>query len=899
MIGRTHDLIRDPLDRSWDAVVSALPATGPPAGQAEQALLHQFHGLDTAPGPDPRFVERLAVQLGAFEQAQIRVQSDAVAPRAPKPGPTPPTPIHPQGNRRRWALALAAALAMLLGGILVIWFAATENEMDEPVIPAAAVVQATPATPAGAFGAEGTLLSATFDPARVGATVQAESTISLEYVLRLESGEAFRQNGPESGDHGVSSLMVLRGTFDVQSSGPSLVYRQGELVEQDVAPNISLTLGEGDAWITSMQDLATAINTSGGPGKLLRVAFGIPGDGSYFEFSPISDYLFAQDPASPAWPDGSITIDVQAAPLSKGDTYNIDVRDDESYLLLTSGTGAVRISKDGTARGASTTATSLADYPPGAYTVTRDLEGDVEIYLARWKSAASGSSTGAPEEGTPATQTLLNATIDPAAIDAGSETNWNYSGVFPKAGLHPGQSIALDASNWGSGLTVTQVLDGTLTLVADGPAQIVRAAANAQEPVPAGTPLVLSAGDAVFYDGSLGAELRNDSETDASLLTFAAFAVPDQFFPDVAYPENLWGPLAPSVDLDLAQQFDGPVTVSFERTTLSQDQSIEVDVGENELVFFDTDDGSLVQFLQEGSDQPIPGGRILLHDKGPGTYTLTRLADDPVEVTIVRMRQADAASLAEIQGVTLANLTFDPALLGTDATQSWNMIQDFIVDLGPGETMSIGGEQFDGGFFVTFPLSGSVEVSTSRNALWSDHFGAGVQTIGPSDIKEIFPGQVWAGAAATPIEIANRTDQTTTLFVHSLGSTVSNVRGGFAVGSDRLSYVKTEAEDPGNNLVYDGEPVTVSIEQLTLGHGEEYEFALVTNETVLLTTDDGSPVIVTSNQDQVDTASNRRVLHGAATPQTYTITRDLRDPVEVYVIRVSAPNADEIETGAL
>jgi hypothetical protein len=660
MIGRTQDLMRDPLNRSWDAVVST-PAA---ADQPEQAVLRQFHGIDTAPGPDPRFVERLALQLGAFEQARTRMLPDSVSPTVPMPALLPPSPVNRLGSKRRWVPALAAALAMLLGGILVIWFATAANDSDEPVIPAV-VMEATPGTQIGAFGAEGTLLSAAFDPASIGVNLQATSTVSLEYVVRIDTPGAFRQSGPETGDRGISALMVLRGTFDAQSSGPSLVYRQGETVGQDVAPDVSVTLGEGDAWMTSMQDLATAINTSGGPAKLLRFAAGLPGEGTYFEFSPNGDYLFAHDPEGPAWTGGPITIDVQAAPLSKGDTHKIQARGDETYLLLTSGTGAVRIAKDGSARGASTVATSLADYPPGAYTVTRDLTGDVEIYLARWRGAASGGSTGAPEVGTPATHTLLDATIDPGTIAAGPETNWNYSGVFPKAGLHPGQSITLDASNWGSGLTVTQVLDGSLSLVADGPAQVVRAGASALEPIPAGKTLVLAAGDAVFYDGSLGATLRNDSDTDASLLTFAAFEVPDQFFPDVAYPEHLWGPLTPSVDLDLTQQFGGPVTVSVERTTLDQNQSMTVEVSENELVFCDTDDGSLVQFMQAGSKQPIPGGRILLHDKGTGSYTLTRLVDDPVEVTIVRLRQAEATPQASIQPESLVDLAFDPAHLGS------------------------------------------------------------------------------------------------------------------------------------------------------------------------------------------------------------------------------------------
>jgi hypothetical protein len=651
MIGRTQDLMRDSLNRSWDAVVATAPASSRITGQTEQMALQQFHALDTTPGPDPRFVERLAVQLGASGQAAVRMQPPPSAPLAPKPSARPPAPLDRKFTERRWVPALAAALAVLLGGILVIRFAVTDNDPAEPVIPAA-VVQATPTTAIGAFGAEGTLLSATFDPASIGATVHADSTISLEYVVRLDPHQAFRQSGPESGDRGVSALMVLRSEFDAQSSGPSLVYRRGETVGQQFGANVSISLTEGDAWITSMQDLATATEASGAPGKLLRFATGIPGGDTYFQFSPIGDYLFAQDPEGPAWPEGLLTIDVQAEPLSQGDTHQIDIRDDETYLLLTSGTGSVRISKDGSARGASSTATSLADYPPGAYTVTRDLDGDVEIYLARWRSASGGGPASPPNVDTRDVNTLLNATIDPAAIDAGAAENWNYSGVFPKTGLHPGQAITLDASNWGSGLTVTRVIDGALAFVANGPARVLRAGASEQESIPARTPIVLSAGDTVFFDGSLGVELRGNSDSDTSLLTFAAFEVPDEFFPDVAYPENLWGPLTPSVDLELTQHFDGPVTVSFERTILDQNQSVAVDVGENELVFVDTDDGSLIQFQQEGSTRPIPGGRILLHDKGPGRYTLTRLDDDLVEVTIVRVHQAGA------------DVAVDPAVLG-------------------------------------------------------------------------------------------------------------------------------------------------------------------------------------------------------------------------------------------
>jgi hypothetical protein len=488
-------------------------------------------------------------------------------------------------------------------------------------------------------------------------------------------------------------------------------------------------------------------------------------------------------------------------------------------------------------------------------------------------------------------ETLLNATVDLESIAAGQATAWDYSGVFPKQGLRPGQSIVLDATNWGAGLTVTQVLAGELTLESDGPVQIVRAGSNSQEIVPSGSSIMLATGDAVMLDASHGAELRNDSDADVSLNTFAAFDVPDEFFPDVPYPENLWGPLAPSVDLDLSQQFDGPVTVSFQRTTLGQDESISVGVGENELVYFDTDDGSLVHFQQAGSSQAIPGGRIVLHDKGPGTYTLTRLQDDPVEITIVRFGAAETSPQSVVQREQLADLTFDPALLGTDATQSWTLIDQFTVEIGAGETLEIGGDDFAGGFFVTFPLSESVQINTSRDALWSNSIGAELQPVAAGANQTIAPGQLWAGATGSPIEIANNTDASTSFFVFCICSSTSRPMGGSSIGSDHQTIARNE--DPDSQFVYAGDPVTISVERIVLDSEGQYDFELGANETILVMTGDRSLMRVTGDQNQAGASSNQRVLHGTDEPQTYTIFRDIGGPVDIYLVRVSVPTSDQ------
>jgi hypothetical protein len=706
------------------------------------------------------------------------------------------------------------------------------------------------------------------------------------------NGETYRQDGPESGDRGISVVVVNRGPFDARSSGPTLYIRKGESVGQEIPSNTSITLAAGDAWIASMADLATASNTSDGPATLVRAAIGEPGDGTYFEFSPPGGYPFAHDPSVPELPAGPVTVDVQQVSLDPGDTHAVEIRADEPYLLVTNGNGAVRVTRDGSNRGASTTATSLGDYPPGAYTISRDLTGTVGIYLARWTSAvASGLATPVIADA-PAFETLLNATVDPQAIAAGPASAWDYSGVFHKGGLRPGESITLDAANWGAGLTVTHVLAGTLTLETEVPAQIVRAGSSSQEIVPAGSSIALATGDAVFLDASHGAEIRNGTDTDANLLIFAVFEVPDQFFPDVPYPENLWGPLDPSVDFDLTQRFDGPVTVSVERVTLDQDQSISVDVGENELVYFDTDDGSAVHFQQEGSDRAIPGGRIVLHDKGPGSYTLTRLQDDPVDVTIVRLRAAEASPQSAVQRDQLANLTFDPALLGPEATQSWMLIDQFIVDLEAGETLELGGQKFAGGFFVALPLSGSVEITTSRDAFWSDSPGAELQSVAAGATQAIASGQLWVGVSVSPVEIVNHTDTSAPIFVFCLCSSTSREMGGTSIGPDNLTIARNE--DPDNQFVYAGEPVTINVERIILDRAAQYDFDLGANETVLLMTGDRSLMRVTGDQDQAGASSNQRVLHGTDEPQTYTIIRDIDGPVDIYLVRVSVPVTDEI-----
>jgi len=120
--------------------------------------------------------------------------------------------------------------------------------------------------------------------------------------------------------------------------------------------------------------------------------------------------------------------------------------------------------------------------------------------------------------------------------------------------------------------------------------------------------------------------------------------------------------------------------------------------------------------------------------------------------------------------------------------------------------------------------------------------------------------------------------------------------GGTSIGPDHLTIARNE--DPDNQFVYAGEPVTISVERIILDRAAQYDFDLGANETVLLMTGDRSLMRVTGDQDQVGASSNQRILHGTEEPQTYTIIRDMDGPVDIFLVRVSVPPADETATVA-
>ncbi len=394
-----QQLAGDQLNQAWDAAIVGSTLDEPQANYADLAMLRRFHALDTTPGPDADFVKRLRQQMVFGDRSQaLAPHPGSLAP--PLPGPKPsPTRREQSPQFRKW-VALAAMLLLVLGGTLVLWIAQHKVDPEERSIPAA-IFETAPATAAVASG-EAPLLHVTIDPMSIGATGQATWTVALEYLVNIDTGETYRQNGPLSGDIGISVVVVTTGTFDAISSGPTLIYRKGLDTGEQIAPNTAISLAEGDAWMTSMDDLASASNTSDTASQILRYAMGKVGDspyGPYFEFTPAFVGTFAQDQQGPGWREGAVTIDLQRVPLDKHEMQKIEIRAGESFLLVTSGTGAVRITKDGSNHGASTTASSLGDYPPGSYTVSRDLSGTVDLYLARWSSAANSDATLSPSAG--------------------------------------------------------------------------------------------------------------------------------------------------------------------------------------------------------------------------------------------------------------------------------------------------------------------------------------------------------------------------------------------------------------------------------------------------------------------------------------------------------------------
>lgn len=636
MRARFGDRAPDSLDQLWDAMVLGL-APGDQTLDTDGALLQRFHALDVAPGPSPAFVERLEQQL-AVGWARSSAAPSASVPAEPHRRWSPPRESSVHMSRNRWMYTLAAVLTLLFGGLLAIWLANSGDDANERVIPAVTVDEPPFASPiAGEPGP--TLLSVTIDPAIIGATGQTQWNIVDMYVLQVPPGNDVTMSGPDSDDQGMSTIIVTEGTLEAESAGRSLIVRatDGRLIEQ--AAGTPVTLQDGDAWIVSMTDAAVASNTTDGPAAFLRYALGTSAD-QYFDYSPAAHPPFAHDVTGPTLPNGPIRLEVQELSLAQDDTIKVVIGEDDSVMLLSPYDGAVRITRQGTARGASTNATSLGDYPPGTYTITRELPGPAELYLARWTSAAPASNADTPTTAPLARVELLNSTIDPAAIDITNASDWNYTGIFTKSGLLPGQEIVLDGANWGAGLSVTTVFDGTLDFISAATTEVQRAGDEVRDRVEPGETVTLQAGDAVFYDGSRGARFQNIADTPAEFLTLAAFDVPEVFFPDVPYPPNLWGPKAPLVDLDMTQKFQGPVVVTVEQVTLAHGQALDLDIGPNDIMFLSTADGSALQFFREGSAQSITTGPSTLHDKGPGHYTITRAASAPADILVVRMTSA-------------------------------------------------------------------------------------------------------------------------------------------------------------------------------------------------------------------------------------------------------------------
>jgi hypothetical protein len=172
-----RDRFGDQLDRTWDAALAGHLSDEANVSHEHLALLRHFHALDTAPGPDALFVERLAQQWAVGSRSPVRqFHRPVLAPprpdRAPHRAPAVPLPV-----RRRW-LALAATLLLVLAGASILWLAQPGPEIEQRSIPAVAF-EVMPATPSTATS-EGTrpLLHATFDPVSVGVSLQGESAIS-------------------------------------------------------------------------------------------------------------------------------------------------------------------------------------------------------------------------------------------------------------------------------------------------------------------------------------------------------------------------------------------------------------------------------------------------------------------------------------------------------------------------------------------------------------------------------------------------------------------------------------------------------------------------------------------------------------------------------------------------
>jgi hypothetical protein len=156
--------------------------------------------------------------------------------------------------------------------------------------------------------------------------------------------------------------------------------------------------------------------------------------------------------------------------------------------------------------------------------------GILTLATRRLNPVAAQDAPATPIAGKTTEETLLEVMIPMELLPQGERVTAELDHVTSP----PGSTASwqgLNSANW-PGLRVHYVLEGTLTVRAEGASQVVRADAGAMpEDVPAGTEVALGPGDSWIARNEIPYEAMNTSEapTDLLLWVLASVEDPDAF----------------------------------------------------------------------------------------------------------------------------------------------------------------------------------------------------------------------------------------------------------------------------------------------------------------------------------------------------------------------------------
>jgi hypothetical protein len=258
-----------------------------------------------------------------------------------------------------------------------------------------------------------------------------------------------------------------------------------------------------------------------------------------------------------------------------------------------------------------------------------DSEPEHVIPAAVWQE----DELGTPD---PTVELLFADTIDPAEVDASEfQLEWNKS-LLSYMELEPGVTYSGDHPSFFCchGLTLYEVLDGSLTIETDGSVLVYRAGAGPIEPERAGlgTPVVLTTGDAAVHEMSEPpAVVSNVSTLTTTYLVGYVYKLDS--------PEPLGACCTPEgydqSELAWAQTFSpsvettGPVPLSVLKITFEPGATLDFDPESSQVLLGALPSGRLqTKFLNEdGTEKDI----FMMDRVGPTAFDVASLsANSPI-----------------------------------------------------------------------------------------------------------------------------------------------------------------------------------------------------------------------------------------------------------------------------